>query len=82
MALEAIDRADSTDKEKVRAEIEKTSNFVGTGGVFNIESRGPPGPGTGRLPHAGDQGRHLDPDRLTPQPRLSRPGTAASMPHR
>ncbi|MET0091939.1 MAG: ABC transporter substrate-binding protein [Sedimenticola sp.] len=38
MALGAIDRADSTDKEKVRAEIEKTSGFVGTGGVFNMSA--------------------------------------------
>jgi branched-chain amino acid transport system substrate-binding protein len=36
IALEAIDRADSTDKAKVRDEIEKTSNFPGTGGVFNM----------------------------------------------
>ena len=33
MALGAIDRADSTDKEKVRAEIERTKGFVGTGGI-------------------------------------------------
>jgi len=36
IALEAIDRADSTDKAKVRDEIEKTQNFPGTGGVFNM----------------------------------------------
>jgi len=36
IALEAIDRADSNDKEKVRAEIEKTKNFIGTGGIFNM----------------------------------------------
>ncbi len=36
IALEAIDRADSTDKAKVRDEIEKTTGFVGTAGVFNI----------------------------------------------
>ena len=36
MALEAIDRADSTDKEKVRDEIEKTTGFIGTGGIFNM----------------------------------------------
>jgi branched-chain amino acid transport system substrate-binding protein len=38
IALEAIDRADSTDKEKVRGEIEKTSGFVGTGGIFNMSA--------------------------------------------
>lgn len=38
MALEAIDRAGSTNKAKVRDEIEKTTNFVGTGGVFNMSS--------------------------------------------
>lgn len=38
IALEAIDRADSTDKVKVRAEIEKTTGFVGTGGIFNISA--------------------------------------------
>ncbi len=36
IALEAIDRANSTDPEKVRDEIEKTTHFVGTGGVFNM----------------------------------------------
>ena len=38
IALEAIDRADSTDKAKVRDEIEKTSNFIGTGGIFNMSA--------------------------------------------
>lgn len=36
MALEAIDRANSTDKAKVRDEIEKTKGFIGTGGIFNM----------------------------------------------
>lgn len=36
MALEAIDRANSTDKAKVRDEIERTTGFVGTGGIFNM----------------------------------------------
>jgi len=36
MALQAIDRANSNDKSKVRAEIEKTHNFIGTGGIFNM----------------------------------------------
>jgi branched-chain amino acid transport system substrate-binding protein len=36
IALGAIDRAKSTDKEKVRAEIENTKGFIGTGGVFNM----------------------------------------------
>ncbi|HED13457.1 MAG TPA: ABC transporter substrate-binding protein [Gammaproteobacteria bacterium] len=36
IALQAIDRANSTDKAKVRDEIEKTHNFIGTGGVFNM----------------------------------------------
>jgi len=39
VALEAIDRANSTDKTKVRTEIEKTSGFVGTAGVFNMSRR-------------------------------------------
>ncbi len=38
MALEAIDRANSTDKAKVRDEIEKTTGFIGTGGIFNMSS--------------------------------------------
>lgn len=38
IALQAIDRANSTDKEKVRGEIEATKNFVGTGGIFNMSS--------------------------------------------
>lgn len=36
IALEAIDRANSTDKAKIRDEIEKTKGFPGTGGVFNM----------------------------------------------
>lgn len=36
IALEAIDRADSTDKAKVRDQIEATTNFIGTGGIFNM----------------------------------------------
>ena len=36
IALEAIDRANSTDKAKVRDEIEKTKGFVGTGGIYNM----------------------------------------------
>ncbi|MDF1527488.1 MAG: ABC transporter substrate-binding protein [Sedimenticola sp.] len=38
IALEAIDRANSTDKAKVRDEIEKTKGFPGTGGVFNMSA--------------------------------------------
>ncbi|MCB1758787.1 MAG: ABC transporter substrate-binding protein [Gammaproteobacteria bacterium] len=36
IALEAIDRANSLDKEKVRDEIEKTNGFIGTAGIFNM----------------------------------------------
>ncbi len=36
IAVEAIERAGSVDKAKVRDEIEKTKGFVGTGGVFNM----------------------------------------------
>ncbi|MCP3868926.1 MAG: ABC transporter substrate-binding protein [Gammaproteobacteria bacterium] len=39
IALEAIDRAGSTDKEKVRDQIEKTQGFIGTGGVYNMSPR-------------------------------------------
>jgi len=38
IALNAIDRADSLDKEKIRAEIENTKDFIGTGGVFNMSA--------------------------------------------
>lgn len=38
IALQAIDRANSTDPAKVRDEIEKTANFIGTGGVFNMSA--------------------------------------------
>ncbi|MEJ1354964.1 MAG: ABC transporter substrate-binding protein [Candidatus Sedimenticola sp. (ex Thyasira tokunagai)] len=38
IALEAIDRADSNDKAKVRDEIEKTSGFIGTGGIFTMSA--------------------------------------------
>ena len=36
IAVEAIKRAGSTDKAKVRDEIEKTKDFVGTGGVVTM----------------------------------------------
>ncbi|MFV2092153.1 MAG: ABC transporter substrate-binding protein [Hyphomicrobiales bacterium] len=36
IAIEAIRRAGSTDKAKVRDEIEKTNNFVGTNGIFTM----------------------------------------------
>jgi branched-chain amino acid transport system substrate-binding protein len=38
IALEAIVRAGSTDKAKVRDEIEKTNGFIGTGGVFKMSA--------------------------------------------
>ena len=34
--VEAIKRANSTDGEKMRDEIEKTKGFIGTGGVVNM----------------------------------------------
>jgi branched-chain amino acid transport system substrate-binding protein len=36
---EAVKRANSFDKDKVRAEIEKTKGFVGTAGVFNLSDK-------------------------------------------
>ena len=36
--VEAIQRAKSADREKVRAEIEKTKGFIGTGGIFNMSA--------------------------------------------
>jgi len=39
IALEAIERAGSTDKAKVRDEIEKTRGFIGTGGIYNMSPR-------------------------------------------
>jgi branched-chain amino acid transport system substrate-binding protein len=36
IALEAIDRANSTDKARVRDEIENTKGFIGTGGIFTM----------------------------------------------
>jgi branched-chain amino acid transport system substrate-binding protein len=36
IAVEAIKRANGTDKAKVRDEIERTKGFIGTAGVFNI----------------------------------------------
>lgn len=38
IALAAINRAGSTDKAKVRDEIEKTSGYVGTGGVVSMSA--------------------------------------------
>lgn len=39
IAVEAMQRAGSADKAKVRDEIEKTQGFIGTGGVFNISAK-------------------------------------------
>jgi len=39
IALEAIERAESTDKAEVRDEIEKTRGFIGTGGIYNMSPR-------------------------------------------
>ncbi len=39
IAVEALKRAGSADKAKVRDEIEKTQGFIGTGGVFNISAK-------------------------------------------
>lgn len=36
ITVEAVKRAGSTDKQKVRDEIEKTKNFVGLNGIFDI----------------------------------------------
>jgi branched-chain amino acid transport system substrate-binding protein len=36
IVVEAIKRAGSTDKEQVRSEIEKTENFIGADGIFNM----------------------------------------------
>lgn len=36
IALQAIERAGGTDREKVRAEIENTKNFIGADGIFNM----------------------------------------------
>ncbi len=38
IAVEAIKRAKSVDKNSVRAEIEKTKNYIGAGGIFNMSS--------------------------------------------
>ncbi len=39
IAVEAIKRAGSTDKEAVRAEIEKTKNFIGADGIYNMSAK-------------------------------------------
>ncbi len=38
IAVEAIKRAGSSDRAKVRDEIEKTKGYVGTGGVVNMSA--------------------------------------------
>lgn len=38
IALQAMDRAQSAEKKKVRTEIEKTQGFPGTGGIFNLSA--------------------------------------------
>jgi len=38
IALEAVARAGSSDRAAIRDEIEKTSGFIGTGGIFNMGS--------------------------------------------
>lgn len=39
IVVEAIKRAKSTDKAKIRAEIEKTNRFVGVDGIFTMSAR-------------------------------------------
>jgi branched-chain amino acid transport system substrate-binding protein len=36
--VDAIKRANSTDPQKIRDEIEKTKGFVGTGGIVNMSA--------------------------------------------
>ena len=38
IVVEAIKRAGSTDKEAVRAEIEKTTNYIGADGIYNMSA--------------------------------------------
>jgi branched-chain amino acid transport system substrate-binding protein len=38
IAVGAIERAGGTDKEKVLAEIEKTSNYIGVDGIYNLSA--------------------------------------------
>lgn len=38
ITVEAIKRADSLDKKAVRNEIEKTHNYIGAGGIFNMSA--------------------------------------------
>ena len=38
IAIDAIKRAGSSDRAKVRDEIEKTRGYVGTGGVVNMSA--------------------------------------------
>jgi branched-chain amino acid transport system substrate-binding protein len=38
IAAGAIERAGSTDKEKVRAEIEKTTHYIGVDGIYNMSA--------------------------------------------
>ncbi len=39
IAVQAIERAGSTDKAKVRDQIEQTKGFIGTGGIFNMSPK-------------------------------------------
>ena len=39
IVIDAIKRAGTTDKDKVRDEIEKTSKFIGTGGEVNMSNK-------------------------------------------
>ncbi len=39
MVVEAMQRAKSADKAKVRDELEKTKNFMGTGGIVNMSAK-------------------------------------------
>ena len=58
--VEAMKRAKSADKAKVRDEIEKTKGFVGTGGIVNMSPTDHLGPRSDLVPHARDQERRLD----------------------
>ena len=66
--VEAMQRAKSADKAKVRDEIEKTKGFIGTGGVVNMSPTDHLGLDLTAFRMLRDQERRLDAGAMTTGP--------------
>ena len=69
--VQAMERAKSADKAKVRDEIEKTKNFIGTGGMVNMSPTDHLGLDLTLVAHDRDQERRLEAAAVTGRLRCS-----------